>query len=141
MQNLPLPVTPVQEMFYYRQLWVNAFEIHDLKKNAGKFYVYHEGQANKSPDEVCTFLLDYVNNHIEDHVTELHIFSDGCPGQNRNHTVVRFLMTLCAIKRFTTIHHYFPHRGHSFLPCDRDFGLVYLPGECLMSACHFMKKL
>lgn len=49
MQNLPLPVTPVQEMFYYRQLWVNAFEIHDLKKNAGKFYVNHEGQAIKKP--------------------------------------------------------------------------------------------
>lgn len=102
MQNLSLPVTPVQEMFYYRQLWINAFEIHDLKSNSGKFYMYYEGQAGKRSDEVCTFLLDYiyVNNHIPEQVEELHVFSDGCPGENRNHTVVRFFMALCALKKF-----------------------------------------
>lgn len=26
--------------------------------------------------------------------------------------------------RFTEIHQYFPVRGHSFLPCDRDCGLI-----------------
>lgn len=139
MQNLPLPDIPVQEIFYYRQLWVYAFQIHNLKDNTGHFYTYHEGQAYKGPDEVCSFLLHYILNKISPDITELHIFSDGCPGQNRNHTVVRFLMTLAATKRFTKICHYFPIRGHSFLPCDRDFGIVkrvvrrsdriYLPEE------------
>ena len=30
MQNLPLPNIPVQEVFYFRQLWVNTFGIHNL---------------------------------------------------------------------------------------------------------------
>ena len=139
MQNLPLPNIPVQEMFYYRQLWVYAFEIHNLKDNTGHFYTYYEGQANKGPNEVCTFILDYISKKISAEIKELHIFSDGCPGQNRNNTMVRFLMTLASTKRFKKIFHYFPVRGHSFLPCDRDFGTVkrlvrksdrvYLPNE------------
>lgn len=124
MQNLPLPQIPVQEMFYYRQLWVHAFQIHNLKDNSGHFYTYHEGQAYKGPNEVCTFLWDYILNKIAPEITELHIFSDGCPGQNRNNTMVRFLLTLASSKRFKKIYHYFPIRGHSFLPCDRDFGTV-----------------
>lgn len=139
MQNLPLPVLPVQEIFYYRQLWVYSFEIHNLKTGAGHFYMYHEGQALKGPNEVCTFLADYIKNHIPQEVEELHIFSDGCPGQNKNNTLVRFLMTLQISKRFKKIYHHFPIRGHSFLPCDRDFGSakrlirkcdrIYIPEE------------
>ncbi|KAB0805404.1 hypothetical protein PPYR_02374 [Photinus pyralis] len=63
-------------------------------------------------------------NVIPPEITELHLFSDGCGGQNRNQTMVRFLLALQATKRFNKIYHYFPIRGHSFLPCDRDFGCV-----------------
>lgn len=52
------------------------------------------------------------------------MFSDSCPGQNRNHTLVRFLMSLTIIQRFRVVNVYFPVRGHSFLPCDRDFGVI-----------------
>ncbi|KAK4871468.1 hypothetical protein RN001_015592 [Aquatica leii] len=101
--------------------------------------MYHEGQA-RPPDEVCTFLYDYILNNVPPEVKELHIFSDGCPGQNRNNAVVTFLLSLQAVKkRFRKIYHYFPVRGHSFLPCDRDFGTlkrfikkydrVYVPEE------------
>ncbi|KAJ4440798.1 hypothetical protein ANN_10644 [Periplaneta americana] len=46
------------------------------------------------------------------------------PEQNRNHTVARFLLTLAATGRFRKIVQYYPVRGHSFLPCDRDFGVI-----------------
>lgn len=124
MQNLPLPHIPVQEIFYYRQLWVNEFCVHNLKTQKAMFYSYHEGIANKGPNEVCSFLKHYFDNFISEDIKELHIFSDGCAGQNKNNTVVRFLLTLTTLKKFNVITHYFPQRGHSFLPCDRDFGLV-----------------
>lgn len=80
-QNLPLPNIPVQEIFYFRQLWVYAFEVHNLKDNSGHFYAYREGEARKGPDEVCTtFLKDYIETRIPLCITELHIFSDECPG-------------------------------------------------------------
>lgn len=124
MQNQPLPLIPVQEVFYLRQLWVNIFCIHNLSTNTAKFYVYHEGQAHKSPNEVCTFLLNYFENDLPPAAKKLLLFSDGAAGQNKNNTVVRFLLSLCDNGRFESIKHFFPVRGHSFLPCDRDFGTI-----------------
>lgn len=124
MQNLPLPNIPVQEIFYMRQLWVNVFSIHDLKTNKSKIYMYHEGGANKSPDEVCSMILNYINTEVPNTVKHLILFSDGPSGQNKNHTVSRFLMNLCDRGMFNTITHKFPVRGHSFSACDRDFGSI-----------------
>lgn len=59
-QNRPLSNIPVQEIFYFRQLWVYALEIHNLSDNTGHFYTYHEGQARKGADKACTFLKDYI---------------------------------------------------------------------------------
>lgn len=87
-------------------------------------YMYHEGIAKRGPDEVCTFLYEYIMASIPEGVTELHLFCDGCGGQNRNNTFLRFLLALTASGRFARIESYFPVRGHSFLPCDRDFGLI-----------------
>lgn len=123
MQNLPLPNIPVQEVFYMRQLWVNVFCIHNLKTNNCVIYMYHEGQGNKGANEVSSLLNDYINEYVPENAEHLHLFSDGCPGQNKNHTMIRMCLGLAASKKFQTIKHYFPERGHSFLPCDRDFGV------------------
>lgn len=124
MQNLPLPHLPVQEVFYLRQLWVNNFCIHDLKRNKAKMYVYHEGTGNKSPNEVCSFIFNYIKNDIPDTIKHLILFSDGPYGQNKNNTVIRFLMNLCDNCNFESITYNFPVRGHSYSPCDRDFGCI-----------------
>lgn len=113
MQNLPLPHIPVQEVFYYRQLWVNVFNIHNISAGNSMYYVYHEGLAKKGPDEVCTMLNMYVQNELPPQVRHLHLFSDACGGQNRNHTLLRFLCALVQTKRFETINYYTPIRGHA----------------------------
>lgn len=124
MQNVHLPHIPVQEVFYKTQLTVNVFCIHNLKTQSSFFYIYHEGQANKGPNDVCTFLLDYIKTNIPSNVKNLKLFCDNCPGQNKNHCIVRLCLALTDMKRFEKIDHFFPIRGHSFLPCDRDFGVV-----------------
>lgn len=110
MQNQPLPHIPVQEVFYLRQLWVNIFCIHNLKTNNANLYLYHEGQAHKSPDEVCSFLNKYIQT-LPNTVKKLLVFSDGTGGQNKNHTVTRYLLSLCDTGRFESITQYFPVRG------------------------------
>lgn len=87
-------------------------------------YMYHEGIAKKSRNEVCTFLQDYIEKNVSPEVKELYLFSDNCSGQNKNHTVLRFLAALCDSGRFDKIIYFLPVRGHSFLPCDRDFGTI-----------------
>lgn len=124
MQNIQLPKTPVGEVFYYQQLTVSVFCIHNIKKNTARMYLYHEGEAKKTANEICSFLLDYLKEFSNKGMTELHLFSDNCWGQNKNHTLVRMLLALTDIAQFSKIIHYFPVRGHSFLPCDRDFAII-----------------
>lgn len=47
---------------------VNVFCITNIKKKTNTLYVYHEGNGRKSPDEVCSFLSDYLK---ENNITEL----------------------------------------------------------------------
>lgn len=104
--NVSLPKLPVQELYYMRQLTVNIFSIHDVKQNKASCYMYHEGQAKKGPDEVCSFLWDYLQN-IPDNITEVHLYSDNCPGQHKNHSLARFLLALTDTKRFEKIINFF----------------------------------
>ena len=91
MQNVPLPDIPVQEIFYYRQLWMYSFCIHNLRTKEATFYCYHEGHGKKGANEVCSFLNDYFENFVSPEIKEVHLFSDGCPGQNKNNTVIRWV--------------------------------------------------
>lgn len=109
-----------------QKLWVNIFCVHNLKTNKPKIYLYHGGEGNKSPDEVCSFLLNYINTEIPNSSKNVILFSDGPSEQNKDHTVVRFLMNLCDRGQFSTITHNFPVRGHLYSPCYRDFGSIKL---------------
>lgn len=124
MSNVSLPTIPVQELYYMRQLTVNTFGIHDLRNEKMVCYPYNEFDGHKGPNEVCTFLLDYIKKYVGDEVTSLFLFADNCGGQNKNHTLLRLAMALVELNLFEEVTITFPVRGHSYMPCDRDFGLI-----------------
>lgn len=123
MKTVSIPKIPVQELYYMRQLSVNCFGIHNLKSNDTTLFLYHEGVARKGPNEVCSFLNEYLKS-VPSQYTELRLFSDNCSGQNKNQALSRFCLYLTDSGRFQKVTQYFPVRGHSFLPCDRDFGII-----------------
>ncbi|XP_050314378.1 uncharacterized protein LOC126748889 [Anthonomus grandis grandis] len=124
MQNISLPSIPVQDIFYLRQLSLFPFGIHNLKNGSAQFFLYHEGLAKKGPNETCSFLFKYIKQNVPASVKELHLYSDGSGGQNKNNVMTRFCLAVTDSGMFEKVVHKFPIRGHSFLPCDRDFGLV-----------------
>ena len=67
--------------------------------------------------------MDFISS-IPDHVDELYLYSDNCTGQNKNHAVLRLFMALTDSGRFKKVVYRLPVRRHSYLPCDRSFGLV-----------------
>lgn len=123
-QNLPLPKVPVGEAFYKRQLWTYNFCIHSGKTNKAHFYLYDETTARKSPNEVVSFLYHYITNILPQNVTILYLFSDNAAAQNKNSTMVQFLYLLVRTMSIKKVVHRFPEPGHSFLPCDRCFGVI-----------------
>lgn len=126
MQNLPLPYIKTNSVFYARQLWQYVFGIHDVGSNNVTVYTYCENTAKKGSNEVTSILLDYLKNISPDgRPDELVLISDGCPGQNKNMTMVRFLYAVIHIfKMLKQITYLFPVRGHSYLHNDQDFSLI-----------------
>ncbi len=121
MSNLSLPLIPVQEAFYLSKLTVNVFAVSNFKTNRTDYFLYDELVGGKGPNEVCSMLLQYINE-LPSSIKHLFIFTDGCAAQNRNHTICRFLCVLS--QRFTTLRQYLPVRGHSFLLNDREFAVA-----------------
>jgi hypothetical protein len=120
-QNLPLPKIPVTDQFYKRLLWLFVFNVHLHKRDTSCMYHFLEGGAKKGANSVCSFIYDVICN--ESHgVTDLFLLSDACSGQNRNWTVVTFLMAI-AMEMNIKITHVFPVRGHSYCECDRNFAV------------------
>ncbi|KAJ8881308.1 hypothetical protein PR048_017789 [Dryococelus australis] len=68
MQNIILPKVPV-----------NVFCITDIKARTSYFYIYHEGEGGKYPDEVCSFLHDYVNHGMKGYITAYATINDLIP--------------------------------------------------------------
>lgn len=124
MANVCLPTIPVQDIYYFRQLTVNVFGIHDFGTRKMTAFVYHEGNGGKGSNDVCTMIRWYIDNAVNSDVENLYIFGDNCSGQNKNNTLLRFVMALTETKRFKNVTLYFPQRGHSFMPNDRDFGVI-----------------
>ena len=147
-QNFPLPHIPTSDIFYLHQIWVYVFGIHDCGANTSSMYCWPESIAHKGSNDVVSCLDHYFNSYDLTEVDTLYLFSDLCGGQNKNSTVIHYLYSLVKNGHFRRIQHIFPIRGHSFLPCDRDFGKteskrkverIYTPQQW-MEVIHSAKK-
>lgn len=87
-------------------------------------YMFDELDCKKGANETISFLDHYIKNFIPATVKKLYLFSDNCPGQQKNMSMVYYLSSLTISQRFEEIYHHFPERGHSFLPCDHQFALI-----------------
>lgn len=123
-QNFPLPHVPAGDVFYKRQIWEFNFCITSASTGRASMYMYDEMTGKKGPSEVLSFFNHYIQNRLSPNVRTLHLFSDNCGAQNKNHTMVCYLLTLIKSSALNQVKHHFPLPGHSFLPCDRCFGLI-----------------
>lgn len=126
-KNISLPKVSTNDVYYRRQLSMFSFNIHVLHSGESIFYTYPETISKKSPNEVVSFLVHFLFNHVPDTVKHLHIFCDGAGGQNKNFIVFRFMhYVVHDIKKLSSIKITFPERGHSYLECDKNMGNINL---------------
>src|SRR5258705_7804492 len=86
-----LCLTSLLVVFYSRQLWHYLFGLHNLSNATVHMYTYHEGEDLRGQNEVTSMLFDYLKHNLPPANDNMHIcfFSDSCPGQNKNHVMLR----------------------------------------------------
>lgn len=152
-QNQPIPKITVGEAFYSRQVWfynlcVMVHSREQTKENIA-FYTWLETEGPKGCNEVASGVLDFLRNletsQLENGPTEIHLFSDSCSSQNKNTIMMSTLMAFMEeSRRFSKLVHYFPIRGHSYMPPDRVFGRVekaYRKKEEILSPAEYYEVL
>ncbi|XP_065658599.1 uncharacterized protein LOC136083118 [Hydra vulgaris] len=97
-------------------------DIYDCTAGMGHIFLWIENIAKRASDEVASILLKYLSKITE--VDYLIIFTDNCPGQNKNWLLMALWLQLVKKKKFKSITHSFLISGHTHLPSDRDFALI-----------------
>lgn len=89
-------------------------------------YVWNETIGKRGSCEIASCLDHFIENHLGPEIRKLVLFSDNCSGQNKNKNVILSCLRKIHANRLESIQHYFMIPGHSYLPCDRDFGVIEL---------------
>ena len=124
-REMPCPNKTTNDIYYRRQLSLHSFKVHALATESVHMYAYDEIIAKKGADEVTSMLAHYFKSFVPKSVHTLKLFFDSCCGQNKSYTMVRFIYYIVhCVRRFVSIKITFPERGHSYMKCDCDPGLV-----------------
>jgi hypothetical protein len=119
-QTKPLPKLPNNSYYYSSVISFNLFNIHNHNINESQMFYFLEGEFQKGPNTICSFLFSALQNLISIDIKLLVLFSDACGAQNRNYTVLKFLSWFSMNFNIKIIQ-VFPVRGHSYCTCDRNF--------------------
>ena len=122
-------------------MWTYNFGIHDLKNNKAHFYVWNETIAKRGSSDIGSCLMHFIEHHIPSSFRKLVLFSDNCCGQNKNLNLCLLFLRFIHSGRFDYIKHFFLVPGHSYMPCDRDFGRLqqFVHGHEVFTTPHYVE--
>ncbi|CAH1101743.1 unnamed protein product [Psylliodes chrysocephalus] len=112
------------EFYVIAQLACCNLGIHDSDIENGFMCVWPETVGGRGSLEVANCVYSYLTKQITTNKKKLIVWSDKCGAQNKNQIVLSMYLTLLATGIFTEIIHKFPVKGHTFLTCDRYFGII-----------------
>lgn len=120
----PIPYLNTNVVYYKRQMWMYNLGINTRHDNKGYMQVWTETQGKRGSVEIVSCISEFLSNMDISKIDHIHTFSDCCGGQNRNKTVLAFIVFFVNSNSNLTWRHTFLESGHTFLPNDTDFGKI-----------------
>ena len=91
-QVIHIPKSNRSEIFYKRRLACYNFTVFELASKQGHCFFWHEAQAKRGANEICSHLYRYLVDLDANGIKEAALFADGCAGQNKNSIMPAMLM-------------------------------------------------
>ena len=123
-QALPTPRHSANQVFYKRKLSTYNFGIHNYKTGKGFMFIWDEITANRGAAEIASCIYKFVLKFVPSNCKKLYIFSDNCPGQNKNLILILFYLFLVHKRHFEEVYHIFFQVGHTYMHADSHFACI-----------------
>lgn len=123
-QTLPCPRLTTGIAYYKMKLWVYNFCIHDVKSGKSTMFVWEETTGGRGSDEIGSCWLKWLELMNTEPFNTVTIVADNCAGQNKNLVIVLAALQQVHAGRLKRVELVFLVSGHSYMPCDRSFGLI-----------------
>ena len=122
-QTLPCPKLSCNRAYYTRKVWLYNLCIYDVIGKKPTLYMWEETQGGRGADDIASCIHRWLEDNANGR-KKLRIFADNCAAQNKNKTIVLMALQKVHQKMLDRVEFIYLVSGHSFLPCDRVFGVI-----------------
>ncbi|CAG7725699.1 unnamed protein product [Allacma fusca] len=123
-----VPRLSCSSAYFKRKLSTFNLGIHETGREEASMYLWDETVAEHTSKDVLSCLYKYLKDHFSPlkagETRHLILWSDRFVGQFNNCYLLLFLKYLVDHKMFTKAEQKLFITGHSWMSCDRDFGLI-----------------
>lgn len=127
---LPTPMLLNGVSFYKRQLQTLNLTLYETTENQSRpiCYLWNETIAARGGQEIASCLFKHFFEEIKEEIEIVNLYSDCCPGQNRNiYMAIMFLQVVSIFNsrgRKMTINHKLLQPGHTHMEADSIHAII-----------------